>query len=194
MKILLFDCHDSFTFNLAHCLKTLMTKGDRLDVITCSELNVSSAGDYDRIILSPGPGIPQEAGCLMELIDRWAISKPFLGVCLGHQALAQAFGASLVNLPKVFHGVKSSLRQVKKTRLFEGLPERFEGGRYHSWLVSRISFPTDLEVTCVDEEGSVMGFQHRALDLHGVQFHPESILTPLGPTIIANFLQDGGGR
>ncbi|MDR2422642.1 MAG: aminodeoxychorismate/anthranilate synthase component II [Deltaproteobacteria bacterium] len=189
MKVLIFDCRDSFTYNLAHQVREILGPGDWLDVRRNDEIDLGQVEGYDRLILSPGPGTPEETKNLLPLIRRFAASKPILGVCLGHQALGQFFGARLINLQKVFHGVKSKVRLVAKTRLFSGLPEEIEAGRYHSWLVDEKDWPESLLVTARDQSGLVMGLSHAHHDLHGVQFHPESILTPLGPRILANFLE-----
>jgi anthranilate synthase component 2 len=191
MKILLFDCHDSFTYNLAQAINRLKSRDDSLDVVTCDRLRIDSVADYDKIILSPGPGLPSEAGSLMRLIGLFAPLKSMLGVCLGHQALAQAFGAKLLNLQQVFHGVKSQIRLLEKNYLFEGLPDQIPGGRYHSWLVDDRNLPGSLKVTARDEGGQIMAISHTRYDVHGLQFHPESILTPDGPRIIANFMRGG---
>jgi anthranilate synthase component 2 len=188
VKVLIFDCRDSFTYNLAHQVRELLGPGDQLDIVLHDQLDLGRVGDYDKIILSPGPGTPAETFNLLPLIRRWAPWKSILGVCLGHQALGQVFGARLVNLPKVFHGVKSQVQLVAETRLFAGLPRAIEAGRYHSWLVEESPWPPELEVTCRDQGGLVMGLRHVQYDVHGVQFHPESILTPLGPRIVHNFL------
>jgi anthranilate synthase component 2 len=192
VKTLIFDCHDSFTYNLAHQIQAGLRAGDQLVVRSPEELDLAEVGDYDRIILSPGPGAPGEMTNLLPLIQRWAPFKSILGVCLGHQALGQVFGARLINLKKVFHGVKSRIRLLSPTRLFRGLPTEIEAGRYHSWLVDEAAWPGELEVTARDERGLVMGLKHVHYDLHGLQFHPESILTPLGPRILTNFLYQEG--
>jgi anthranilate synthase component 2 len=185
-KILIFDNYDSFTYNLVHAVKSLGYK--EVDVIRNDKIDLDKVEEYDKIILSPGPGLPEEAGLLLPLIERYANTKSILGVCLGHQAMAEVFGARLENTPTVYHGVQTSTTIVGDDYLFAGLPGQIDVGRYHSWIVSREDFPEELIITAEDEEGTVMAMKHATLDLHGVQFHPESILTPLGIEIIRNFL------
>ncbi|HPG12581.1 MAG TPA: aminodeoxychorismate/anthranilate synthase component II [Chitinophagaceae bacterium] len=192
MKILVFDNYDSFTYNLVHLVeKILHTK---VDVFRNDEISLEKVEEYDKIILSPGPGIPEEAGLLLPLIKKYAASKPILGVCLGHQAIGEAFGGKLINLSTVYHGVATEIKvgnnkAIKKGRLFEGLPDRIEVGRYHSWIVSDDDFPEELEVTARDENGYIMALQHKEYDVQGVQFHPESVLTPDGEKILRNWLE-----
>ena len=185
-KILIFDNYDSFTYNLLHTVQSLGHTD--VDVIRNDRMTLEEVERYDKIILSPGPGLPEEAGLLLPLIERYAATKCILGVCLGHQAIGQLFGAKLENIPHVFHGVQTPAQIVAEDYLFAGLPEEIEVGRYHSWIVSRESFPSELQITALDKEGTIMALRHRTLDLHGVQFHPESILTPQGTAIIRNFL------
>ena len=187
IKILLFDNYDSFTYNLVHAIKSLGY--ENVDVYRNDKIELSQIDHYDKIILSPGPGLPSEAGIMMELIKEYANHKSILGVCLGHQAIAEAFGAKLENISTVFHGVQTAIKIVKEDYLFAELPKEILAGRYHSWIVSKSDFPSELEVTAVDEAGDIMALKHKTLDLHGVQFHPESILTPDGVQIIQNFLQ-----
>ena len=185
MRCLLFDNYDSFTYNLHHILLELGVDTDvrRNDMISLDEVEA-----YDKIVLSPGPGIPVEAGLLLPLIKRFAPTKSILGVCLGEQAIGEAFGAKIVNLKDVYHGICSDIRVLTKDVLFEGLEPGFRAGRYHSWVVSKDDFPDCLEVTAVDaEEGHIMGIRHRQYDVRGIQFHPESVLTPQGKKIIENF-------
>ena len=185
-KILIFDNYDSFTYNLLHTVQSLGHSD--VDVIRNDRMTLEEVERYDKIILSPGPGLPEEAGLLLPLIERYAATKCILGVCLGHQAIGQLFGANLENIPHVFLGVQTPAQIVAEDYLFAGLPEEIEVGRYHSWIVSRESFPSELQITALDKEGTIMALRHRTLDLHGVQFHPESILTPQGTAIIRNFL------
>ena len=187
IKILLFDNYDSFTYNLVHAIKSLGY--ENVDVYRNDKIELSQIDHYDKIILSPGPGLPSEAGIMMEVIKEYAAKKSILGVCLGHQAIAEAFGAKLENIPTVFHGVQTAIKIVEEDYLFAGLSKEILAGRYHSWIVSNNDFPSELEVTAVDEAGEIMALKHKTLDLHGVQFHPESILTPDGVQIIQNFLQ-----
>lgn len=187
-KILIFDNYDSFTYNLLHAVKSLGYTD--VDVVRNDKMNLDAVAEYDKIILSPGPGIPEEAGDLLPLIQRYASTKSILGVCLGHQAMGVCFGAKLENIPFVYHGVQTPVQITAKDYLFEGLPETFDVGRYHSWIVSSENFPSDeLEITAVDNDNHIMAMRHRTLDVHGVQFHPESVLTPLGIEIIRNFLK-----
>lgn len=188
MKILLLDNYDSFTYNLLHVLKEL---GADVEVHRNDKISVEEAGRFDKFLLSPGPGIPEEAGILLPLIRRYAREKSIFGVCLGMQAIGEAFGAKLLNLTQVHHGVCSDIRVLMRDEpLFADLYPAFRAGRYHSWVVSRQDFPDCLEVTAEDyEEGQVMALRHRQYDVRGVQFHPESILTPSGKTIIANWLK-----
>ena len=186
-KILIFDNYDSFTYNLLHAVKSLGY--NELDVVRNDKVDLSAVAQYDKIILSPGPGLPKEAGLLMPLIRQYAETKSILGVCLGHQALGEVFGAKLENIPFVFHGVQTPVDIIAHDYLFDGIPDEILVGRYHSWIVSKENFPAGLEITAVDKAGDVMALKHRKFDLHGVQFHPESILTPEGIRIIQNFLQ-----
>lgn len=186
-KILIFDNYDSFTYNLVHAVKSLGY--NEVDVIRNDKIDLSAVAQYDKIILSPGPGLPEEAGLLIPLIRRYAKTKSILGVCLGHQAIGEVFGAKLKNIPFVFHGVQTPVHIVGQDYLFTGLPEEILVGRYHSWIVSTENFPTELEITVVDEAGDIMALKHSQLDVHGVQFHPESILTPEGIMMIQNFLK-----
>lgn len=186
-KILLFDNYDSFTYNLLHAVKKLGYTDIEVHRNDCIDLE--EIGRFGKIILSPGPGIPSESGILLPLIKRYAPTKRLLGVCLGHQAIAEAFGGSLINLKEVHHGVSSVIRLVEKDSLFDGLPAQVEVGRYHSWIVSRAKLPDCLQVTAVDEEGQIMALRHRQYDVRGIQFHPESVLTPLGEQMIANWLK-----
>lgn len=180
------DNYDSFTFNLVHILQEL---GAEVDVFRNDQITVEDAEKYDKIILSPGPGLPEESGILMPLIARYAPEKSILGVCLGHQAIGEVFGGKLVNMDKVVHGKAKKTFVIKPDLLFEGLPEQFESGRYHSWVVDRASFPEELEITALDEDGFVMALRHRKYDVRGVQFHPESVMTPEGKRMLENWLK-----
>ncbi|MEP6615385.1 MAG: aminodeoxychorismate/anthranilate synthase component II [Ginsengibacter sp.] len=190
MKILIFDNYDSFTYNLVHLVEKIIP--GKADVRRNDQITLEEVGLYDKIILSPGPGLPVEAGLLLPLIKKYAPVKSILGVCLGHQAIAEAFGGKLINLDTVFHGVATSCTlSTVDCRLFTGLPSTIEVGRYHSWIVSNENFPGVLEITAKDENGYIMGLQHKNFDVQGVQFHPESILTPDGEKIMRNWLKSG---
>jgi anthranilate synthase component 2 len=191
MKILVFDNYDSFTYNLVHLIEKILH--EKTDVFRNDQIPIEKVAEYDKIVLSPGPGLPEEAGLLLPLINEYAKSKSILGVCLGHQAIGEAFGGKLVNLSTVYHGIATPIRiemnsARPKSILFEGLPQEFEAGRYHSWVVSDERFPEELEITARDEENFIMGLQHRRYDVMGVQFHPESVLTPQGERIMRNWL------
>jgi anthranilate synthase component 2 len=188
MRILVFDNYDSFTYNLVHLVQKIVT--DPVDVYRNDQIPLEKVKEYDKIILSPGPGIPTEAGLLIPLIEEYAATKSILGVCLGHQAIGEAFGGKLINLSTVYHGVSTSCHLQNDCKLFEGLPSDIEIGRYHSWIVSEENFPKELEITAKDENGYIMGLQHKSFDVQGVQFHPESVLTPDGETIIRNWLKN----
>ncbi len=189
MKILVFDNYDSFTYNLVHLVKKVAPDVE-VDVYRNDEITLEKVGGYDKIILSPGPGIPKEAGLLLPLIKKYASIKPILGVCLGHQAIGEAFGGNLVNLSTVYHGVSTACKIVAPThQLFSGLPAEISIGRYHSWVIEKESFPEELEITALDDNGYIMALRHRTLDVQGVQFHPESVLTPDGETIMRNWLE-----
>lgn len=188
MKILVFDNYDSFTYNLVHLMEKIMHI--KVDVYRNDQIPLERVNEYDKIILSPGPGIPEEAGLLLPLIKEYAPAKSILGVCLGHQAIGQAFGGTLVNLTSVYHGVATNCKlSVASCQLFQGLPDEIEVGRYHSWVVSKDNFPNELEITAEDENGMIMGLQHKTFDVQGVQFHPESVLTPRGEDILRNWLK-----
>ena len=188
-KTLLFDNYDSFTYNLHHLLREL---GARVEVRRNDQISLDEVDGYDQIVLSPGPGIPEEAGLLLPLIRRFAPTKRILGVCLGEQAIGEAFGAKLINLKEVYHGVSSRIQVVSKDEiLFKNLPESFEAGRYHSWVVDEKDFPECLEITARDaEKGLIMAIRHRQYDVRGIQFHPESVLTPNGRNMIQNWLHE----
>jgi len=217
MKILVFDNYDSFTYNLVHLVEKILHQ--KVDVYRNDKIPLEKVKEYDKIILSPGPGIPEEAGLLLPLIKEYAATKSILGVCLGHQAIGEAFGGKLVNLSKVYHGVateiavsrwqsavgssESGVANSEKSlneksdspftihnslKLFDGLTEKFSVGRYHSWIVSDENFPDELEVTARDDNNYIMALQHKKYDVQGVQFHPESVLTPDGEKIMRNWL------
>ena len=192
MKILVFDNYDSFTYNLVHLVEKITH--EKVEVYRNDQLPLEQVKAYDKIILSPGPGIPEEAGMLLPLIKEYAASKSILGVCLGHQAIGEAFGGKLVNLSTVYHGVATEIevggrKSEVRSELFSGLPDRFEVGRYHSWIVSDENFPDELEVTARDDNNYIMALQHKQYDVQGVQFHPESVLTPDGEKILKNWLK-----
>ena len=185
MKTVIIDNYDSFTYNLSHLVKSL---GAQVTVYRNDRFEMSKLEQFDKIILSPGPGIPSEAGLLLDVIRCYAGRKPILGVCLGHQAIGEVFGGKLENLSDVFHGVATEGSQSGNDYIFAGLPERIVMGRYHSWVVSRDNFPDCLEITAQSDEGQIMALRHRQYDIHGIQFHPESVLTPDGTVIIKNFI------
>ncbi|MCE3280552.1 MAG: anthranilate synthase subunit [Bacteroidetes bacterium] len=186
MKILVLDNYDSFTYNLVHYLEKecdAEIEIHRNDKISLSEINC-----FDKILLSPGPGIPSEAGILLDVIKTYADSKDILGVCLGQQAIAEAFGGSLINLQTVFHGISTPIEIIGDDILFLGLPKKFNVGRYHSWVVNKDDLPDELEVTAIDENGRIMALKHKKLKVYAVQFHPESVLTEHGSAIIKNWV------
>lgn len=186
-SILVIDNYDSFTYNLVHAIKKI--SGLPVDVYRNDEISLEEIEKYDRIVLSPGPGLPVEAGLLLDIIKKFAPTKKILGVCLGHQAIGEAFGGTLHNMKKVLHGIATPVKLTeKKSVLFNGLPETFDVGRYHSWIVQQEGLPDCLEVTSYDSDGFIMSMKHKEFDVEGVQFHPESVLTPLGEQIIRNWL------
>ena len=185
MRIVIIDNYDSFTYNLAHLVREL---GGEVTVLRNDRFGLEELEAYDKILLSPGPGIPSEAGLMPEVIRLYAGRKPILGICLGEQGIGEAFGGTLVNLASVFHGVQTPCRRTADDSLFAGLPDEFPVGRYHSWVVDAATLPACLECTAVSPEGQVMALRHRTLDIRGLQFHPESVLTPDGAKIIANWL------
>jgi anthranilate synthase component 2 len=192
MKILVFDNYDSFTYNLVHLVKKVSNA--QVDVYRNDEIPLAEIKKYDKIILSPGPGVPAEAGLLLPLIREYASSKPILGVCLGHQAIGEAFGGELVNLKHVFHGIASGINIVEDSiesgkKIFKGLPARLEVGRYHSWIIREENFPSSLFITARDDNDYIMALRHKEFDVTGVQFHPESVLTPLGDRIMKNWIE-----
>ncbi len=186
MKVVIIDNYDSFTYNLRHLVEEL---GAEVDVIRNDQFELGDLEKYDKIILSPGPGIPSEAGLLLDVIRTYAGKKSMLGVCLGHQAIGEAFGSKLTNLSHVFHGVQTPVDIVAEDPIFAGLPKEFPVGRYHSWVIDDKNLSPDLEITAVSKEGQIMAVRHRTMDIHGIQFHPESVLTPDGKVIVGNFLK-----
>lgn len=186
MKTVIIDNYDSFTYNLAHLVKEL---GTEVDVLRNDKFELEELEKYDKIILSPGPGIPEEAGLLLEVIRTYAGRKPILGVCLGEQAIGQAFGGKLTNLSEVFHGIQTNVKIKNKDYIFSGLPTEIPVGRYHSWVVDTEGFPEELVITAISSEGQIMALKHREYDIHGIQFHPESVLTPDGKQIVGNWLK-----
>lgn len=186
MKTVIIDNYDSFTYNLAHLVKEL---GAEVDVLRNDKFELEELEKYDKIILSPGPGIPEEAGLLLKVIRTYAGRKPILGVCLGEQAIGQAFGGKLTNLSEVFHGIQTNVKIKNKDYIFSGLPTEIPVGRYHSWVVDTEGFPEELVITAISSEGQIMALKHREYDVHGIQFHPESVLTPDGKQIVGNWLK-----
>ena len=187
MKILILDNYDSFTYNLVQYVKEIT--GTRPDVVRNDKISLDAVDDYDFIILSPGPGLPHEAGIMIDLIKRYASTKKILGVCLGHQAIAEAFGGELFNLPKVYHGVATNIKITESSDLvFKSCPPEVVVGRYHSWAVVKENLPSELRITAVDEHGVIMALSHKTFDVKGVQFHPESIMTAYGKQMMQNFI------
>lgn len=196
MKIVIIDNYDSFTYNLSHLIKEL---GAEVTVYRNDKFTLDQLEEFDKIVLSPGPGIPSEAGLLLDVIKAYAGKKPILGVCLGHQAIGESFGGKLTNIGEVVHGVATPCHIIKDDYLFEGvktLPIEGESewisieiGRYHSWVVDTEAFPECLEVTSTSDEGFIMSLRHKEYDIRGIQYHPESVLTPDGKTIIGNWLK-----
>ena len=185
MKIVIIDNYDSFTYNLAHLVREL---GAEVTVFRNDQFEMSELEPFSKIILSPGPGIPSEAGLLLDVIRAYAGRKPILGVCLGHQAIGEVFGAKLVNLDDVYHGVATEGTQFGNDEIFSGLPNRITMGRYHSWVVARDGFPDCLEVTAESDDKQIMALRHREYNIRGIQFHPESVLTPDGRKMLQNWL------
>jgi len=186
-RLLVFDNYDSFTYNLVHAVKKLGYTD--VEVHRNDQIALEEIARFDKIILSPGPGVPSESGILLDVIRTYATSKPILGVCLGEQAIAEAFGGTLINLSEVHHGVSSMVDIVEDDVLFNGLDKKQEVGRYHSWAVEKNTLPDCLIITAVDEEGMIMGLAHKTYDVRGVQFHPESVLTPNGEQMLKNWLE-----
>ncbi len=186
MKVLVIDNYDSFVFNLVHYLEEL---GCEVIVKRNDKLTLEEVDAYTKILLSPGPGIPDEAGLLKQIIEKYAPTKSIFGVCLGQQAIGEVFGGKLINLDTVFHGVATPVKVVADDILFKNMPEIFDVGRYHSWVVQS-PLPEDLVITSVDENGQVMSLRHKKYDVRGVQYHPESVLTPLGKTILKNWIEN----
>lgn len=186
MRIVIIDNYDSFTYNLSHLLKEL---GAEVTVYRNDQFEMEQLSEFDKIILSPGPGIPREAGKLLDVIKEYAGKKPMLGVCLGHQAIGEAFGAKLTNIGEVVHGVATPAMRTADDYLFKGLPDTIEVGRYHSWVVDKDGLPECLEATSFSDDGFIMSLRHKQFDIRGIQYHPESVLTPEGKTIIKNWLE-----
>jgi anthranilate synthase component 2 len=186
-RILIFDNYDSFTYNLVQLVEKISQQ--KIDVYRNDKISLEEMDRYDKIILSPGPGIPEEAGLLLPLIKTYASRKSILGVCLGHQAIGEAFGGTLVNLSKVYHGVATNCKIIgADEKLFKNIPKEFKAGRYHSWVIDQKNFPSELEITALDDNNMIMAIKHKQYDVRGVQFHPESILTPMGEQILRNWL------
>jgi anthranilate synthase component 2 len=193
MKLLVLDNYDSFTYNLVHLAEEII--GDQVDVFRNDEISVHEAARYDKILLSPGPGVPQEAGVLLDLIRTCGPTHSIFGVCLGEQAISEVFGAKLINLPNVYHGISTEIQlrtDIQESTFgndwFTEFDHRLTVGRYHSWVVSSEPFPDELEITSTDENGMIMSLRHKKYDVQGVQFHPESVLTPQGKKMIENWL------
>jgi len=188
MKTLVIDNYDSFAYNLVHYLEKIT--GVRPDVFRNDEINPDEAGNYDKILISPGPGIPSEAGYCLEIIRRWAPERSILGICLGHQAICEAFGGKLLNLSTVYHGIAAPVKiKAPDDPLLRNIPPVFMAGRYHSWVVSRKHLPSCFRITCEDDNGMIMGISHLEYDVKGLQFHPESVMTEYGMEIIKNWLR-----
>lgn len=189
MHILIIDNYDSFTYNLYHLVEAVMPAKGRIKVLRNDAVTTREAAQYDKLIISPGPGLPKDAGISCELIRVLSGQKSILGVCLGHQAIGEVFGGKLMNLPEVLHGKAIRTRITDRTEpLFRGCPVRFDTGRYHSWVIEPGSLPADLRVTAMDEKGLIMAISHKNLDVKGLQFHPESVMTPTGRQMLSNWI------
>jgi anthranilate synthase component 2 len=187
MKLAVIDNYDSFTFNLVHYFEDL---GASVTVFRNDEFELKELDVFEKIVLSPGPGLPNEAGLLKEVIQTYATTKSILGICLGLQAIGEVFGGTLINLEKVYHGVASKIKIIEEDSIFKNMPDQIEVGRYHSWVISNDNFPPNLIITSVDENKQIMSVKHSLFDVRGVQFHPESILTPFGKKILKNWLSN----
>ncbi len=187
MKTIVIDNYDSFTYNLVHILRELGLN-DHLKIVRNDQFELDEIEEYQNILLSPGPGLPKNAGLMPKLITRFAPSKNILGVCLGHQGIGEAFGSQLLNLPQVYHGMVTPIEVKKEDRIFEGLPSSFNVCRYHSWVIDKTSISDQLEVTSVAENGNIMSIRHKEYNVRGVQFHPESIMTEHGKKLMQNWL------
>lgn len=187
MKILVLDNYDSFTYNLVQLVNSNID--DEVDVYRNDKISIEDIGKYDKILLSPGPGVPDEAGILKELINTYADTKDIFGVCLGLQAIAEVFGGTLSNLPRMYHGIATNITVLKDDPIFTDVPKVFKAGRYHSWVAERQSLPDILEITAEDDDKNVMALRHKDYKIAAVQFHPESILTPEGNQMIKNWLE-----
>lgn len=188
MKILVLDNYDSFTYNLVHYLE--MTTDAEIEVHRNDKISLKEIKRFDKIMLSPGPGIPSDAGILLDVIKTYASTKSIFGICLGQQAIAEAFGGSLRNLQEVFHGISTPVEIIADDILFKNIPKKINVGRYHSWVVNKNDLPKELEITCIDEYGSIMALRHKTFDVHSVQFHPESILSEHGLLMIKNWVSN----
>jgi anthranilate synthase component 2 len=187
MKIVVLDNYDSFTYNLVHLIEKIT--GISPAVFRNDEISVEALNSFDMLVLSPGPGLPNEAGILKEVIKTYATTKPIFGVCLGLQAITEVFGGQLENLESVYHGVATTMEVVKGNAIiYKNMPQTFEAARYHSWIASSNNFPNELEITAIDANGAIMSLQHKNYKISAVQYHPESILTPMGETIVKNFI------
>jgi anthranilate synthase component II len=188
-KILIIDNYDSFTYNLVYYVERIA--GSRPSVFRNDEISLNEINEYDKILLSPGPGVPVDAGICIDLIKRYASTKSILGICLGHQAIGEAFGGTILNLNSVYHGIATPIMITgKNDPLFNNIPSSIIGGRYHSWVVSDTDLPDCLKIICNDEDGMIMGISHKVFDVKGLQFHPESVLTEHGIEIIANWVNN----
>ncbi len=188
-KIIVIDNYDSFTYNLVHYIENIT--GKRVDVFRNDEISMDDVGKYDKILLSPGPGLPIEAGIILDIIKKYGSSRSILGVCLGHQAIGQAFGGNLINLDKVYHGIATEIEVLTPNdSLYKGIPAKFNVGRYHSWVVAKENLPDCFTITSIDEKGLIMGISHKKFDVRGVQYHPESVLTEHGLAIVKNWLDN----
>ena len=187
-KVLVVDNYDSFTYNLVHILRELGLS-DSMRIVRNDKFEMNEVEEFDHILLSPGPGVPKDAGLMPELLTRYASTKNILGVCLGHQAIGEAFGSELFNLPKVYHGMVTPIKVVEKDRLFQGLPESFNVCRYHSWVIDKESLAPDLTITSIAENGNIMSVKHKEFNVRGVQFHPESIMTEHGKQLMKNWIE-----
>jgi len=189
MKILVIDNYDSFTYNLVQYIEEI--PNCEVDVFRNDKISLSEIEKYDKLVLSPGPGIPNEAGLLKDIIKEYSGKKPIFGVCLGLQAITEVFGGNIINMDKVYHGVATKMRCMDENdTLFKDIPNEFEAGRYHSWIAEKETFPNELKITAIDEEGNIMALSHKKYNIKAVQFHPESVLTPKGRKIIKNFIEN----